>query len=191
MDCLLLDSALSGVLQSGQRLAKPGLSGFNSNSSEQMAQTLMGKGMAFIITRVEVGWVGRRVDSGRGNARMAGVPCRIAGWRAASALLAGAALLLSSSELLAQRHYRDLQGTVRDRHQEPLKGAVVQVENQNTHSVLSYVTDQSGRYSFMRLQSDTDYSVCATYRGRRSKTKTLSLFDVRLAKKIDLVVKLR
>ncbi len=122
---------------------------------------------------------------------MAGVPWRIAGWRAARALLAGAALLLSSSELLAQRHYRDLEGTVRDRHQEPLKGAVVQVENQNTHSVLSYLTDQSGRYSFMRLQSDTDYSVCATYRGRRSKTKTLSLFDMRPAKKIDLVVKLR
>jgi hypothetical protein len=31
------------VLQAGQRLAKPGLSGFSSNSSEQRAQTLMGK----------------------------------------------------------------------------------------------------------------------------------------------------
>src|ERR1700733_13837700 len=35
----------SGVLQAGQRLAKPGLSGFSSNSSEQTAQTLMGKAM--------------------------------------------------------------------------------------------------------------------------------------------------
>lgn len=36
------DSAGS-ALQSGHRLAKPGLSGFNSNSSEQTTQTLMGK----------------------------------------------------------------------------------------------------------------------------------------------------
>lgn len=123
---------------------------------------------------------------------MAGVPWRrVAGLRAAGALLGAAALFLFPSELCAQRHYRDLEGTVRDRHHEPLKGAVVQVEDQNTHGVLSYITDQSGRYSFKRLQSDTDYSVWSTYRGRRSKTKTLSLFDVRMAKKIDLVVKLR
>ena len=30
----------------GQRLAKPGLSGFSSNSSLQMAQILMGKGIS-------------------------------------------------------------------------------------------------------------------------------------------------
>jgi len=32
----------SEALHAGQWLAKPGLSGFNSNYSEQMAQTLMG-----------------------------------------------------------------------------------------------------------------------------------------------------
>ena len=36
----------SSALHSGHRLAKPGLSGLSSNSSEQMAQTLMGKGIA-------------------------------------------------------------------------------------------------------------------------------------------------
>jgi hypothetical protein len=36
----LLDS---GSLHAGQRLAKPGLSGFSSNSSEQTTQVLMGK----------------------------------------------------------------------------------------------------------------------------------------------------
>ena len=33
----------SGSLHAGQRLAKPGLSGLSSNSSEQTTQTLMGK----------------------------------------------------------------------------------------------------------------------------------------------------
>jgi hypothetical protein len=36
----------SSLLHWGQRLAKPGLSGFSSNSSLQMAQTLMGKGIS-------------------------------------------------------------------------------------------------------------------------------------------------
>lgn len=114
----------------------------------------------------------------------------VAGLRAAGVLLAGAVLLLSTMELRAQTHYRDLEGTVRDRHHEPLKGAVVQVEDENTHSVLSYITDQSGRYSFKRLESGTDYRVWSTYRGRHSKTRTLSLFDTHAAKRLDLTVKL-
>ena len=39
-------SAGSGALQAGQRLAKPGLSGFNSNSSEQILHTLIGNVIA-------------------------------------------------------------------------------------------------------------------------------------------------
>jgi hypothetical protein len=47
---LVVGAVDSGVFDSsvhwGQRLAKPGLSGFNSNSSLQMAQILMGKGIS-------------------------------------------------------------------------------------------------------------------------------------------------
>src|ERR1039458_2367400 len=39
---LAVGSAKSGALHAGQRLAKPGLSGRNSNSSEQMTQVLIG-----------------------------------------------------------------------------------------------------------------------------------------------------
>lgn len=45
MRVLATGPVASAELQSGQRLAKPGLSGFSSNSSEQTAQTLMGKGI--------------------------------------------------------------------------------------------------------------------------------------------------
>jgi hypothetical protein len=48
---LVTGSIDSSVLHSGQRLAKPGLSGFSSNSSEQMAQTLIGKGIISMIKR--------------------------------------------------------------------------------------------------------------------------------------------
>jgi hypothetical protein len=40
----------SGALHSGQRLAKPGLSGFSSNSSPQTVQTRMGKAIALYDT---------------------------------------------------------------------------------------------------------------------------------------------
>jgi hypothetical protein len=46
---LVTGSIDSSVLHSGQRLAKPGLSGLSSNSSEQMAQTLIGKGIISMI----------------------------------------------------------------------------------------------------------------------------------------------
>jgi len=45
----------SGALHSGHRLAKPGLSGFSSNSSEQTVQTLMGKLIQSMITEVIIG----------------------------------------------------------------------------------------------------------------------------------------
>ena len=45
MEVLVSWAVDSGALHSGQRLAKPGLSGLSSNSSEQTAQVLMGKGM--------------------------------------------------------------------------------------------------------------------------------------------------
>jgi hypothetical protein len=46
--CFVLDPALSGSLQAGQRLAKPGLSGFSSNSSEQTAQIRIGNAIGIL-----------------------------------------------------------------------------------------------------------------------------------------------
>jgi len=46
---LVTGSTSSGSLQAGQRLAKPGLPGFNSNSSEQITQVLSGKGMTLLL----------------------------------------------------------------------------------------------------------------------------------------------
>ena len=47
------DSAGSSTLHSGQRLAKPGLPGFSSNSSEQTTQVLTGKAIDNILPRVK------------------------------------------------------------------------------------------------------------------------------------------
>ena len=98
------------------------------------------------------------------------------------------ALFLCTSLLFGQHPSRNLTGMVSDRH-EPLKGAVVQVENEATNSVISYVTDRTGEYSFKRLQVDVDYRISVSYRGRQAPMKELSHFDKKQTKVINFVIK--
>src|ERR1700677_1099502 len=62
--------------------------------------------------------------------------------------------LLYPAPMSGRPTLRNLTGTVHDRHHEPLKGAVVEIENENTKSVLSYITDRNGRYSFKRIDGE-------------------------------------
>jgi hypothetical protein len=110
--------------------------------------------------------------------------------RSFQGLFLSVALFAATYPLIAQESVRDLTGTVKDRGHEPLKGAVVQLENEATHSVVSYITGRSGQYSFKRISGDTDYQVSATYRGARSKVKELDKFNVKRKVKIDLVIDL-
>ncbi len=91
----------------------------------------------------------------------------------------------------AQITLRSLTGTVNDQHQVPLKGAVVQVRNEDTKGVVSYITGVDGRYSFKRIQGEADYVIWAMIRGRRSKRKHLSHFDPSKAKAINFTIRLR
>jgi carboxypeptidase family protein len=105
------------------------------------------------------------------------------------AVLAVMALLLRGALLSGQPTLRNLTGTVQDRHHEPLNGAVVEIENENTKGVISYITDRSGRYSFKRIQGEVDYRVWFTYRGQRSRVRELSQFDDHPNATINLMVK--
>jgi hypothetical protein len=100
-------------------------------------------------------------------------------------------LLACAPATFGQRTFRNLTGTVTDRHHEPLKGAVVEVDNGDTERVASYITGRNGLYSFKRLDGDTDYRVWATYRRHRSRTKNISSFDSSSAKVINLVIKMQ
>src|ERR1700722_11281562 len=70
MEWPLSESVDSGELQVGQRLAKPGLSGFSSNSSSQTMQTLMGKAIELHDTTL----LGATEDSESGGAAHVGWP---------------------------------------------------------------------------------------------------------------------
>lgn len=97
--------------------------------------------------------------------------------------------LSSSHSLSAQQGLRDLSGSVEDGQHEPLRGAVVYLEDGNTHGVLTYITDRSGHFSFKRLRGDVDYDVWAAYRGQNSKHRTLSQFDTNPSPVLVLTIK--
>ena len=92
------------------------------------------------------------------------------------------------SKGFAQRPLRNVNGIVTDQHRVPLKGAVVQVRNVETNGVMSYITGVDGRYSFKRLDGDSDYRIWAKVHGRQSKAKNLSLFDPSKAKTINFTI---
>jgi hypothetical protein len=102
-----------------------------------------------------------------------------------------AALLLGGGVALAQNadSLRSVSGTVTDDGHEPLKGAVVELENPVTHQVVSYLTAADGTYAFKRLDSHTDFQVWATFRGHKSAVHNVSMFDSHMAKVVDIVCK--
>lgn len=111
---------------------------------------------------------------------------RIHVWRPAAGLLT----LAIFAPLLGQDVYRELTGSVTDRGDEPLRGAIVEVQDETTRAVTSYITDREGHFDFKRLREDTDYRIWATYRGTRSKSRELSHFSSKDHPNFKFVIKL-
>lgn len=101
--------------------------------------------------------------------------------------LAGATRI---SAQMTRNPLRSVSGSVTDGGREPLRGAVVQIEAEDTLVIQSYVTDERGTYHFRNLRPDADYRVWATFRGQRSKTQEMSKFDRKLDREIPLAIDL-
>ena len=102
-----------------------------------------------------------------------------------------ALLVLPATHLSGQytrNPLRTITGTVNDAGQEPIRGAVVQIEAMDTLVIQSYETNETGTYHFRNLRSDCDYTLWATYRGNRSKTHGVGKFDHTLDREIPIVV---
>ena len=72
---------------------------------------------------------------------------------------------------------RTLDGVVRDRNDALLSGAVVYLKDTKSLAVKTYLSDEQGVFHFGQLSQNTDYQVYAEFDGKRSKAKTISLFD--------------
>jgi len=96
-------------------------------------------------------------------------------------------LLCSGAE--SRPSTRSVSGTVIDQNGNPVKGAVVLIENTALLRIRSYITQSDGKYHFSGLYWDVDYRLKAKYDGAKGPTKTLSQFDSREAKVINLRVR--
>jgi Carboxypeptidase regulatory-like domain len=96
--------------------------------------------------------------------------------------------ILACLPAVADPQYRSLTGIVVDNRGNSLPDAAVQIENENTLEVRSYITDRSGLYRFNELSTDADYTVRAKYHEVWSRPKTLSKFDSDAHPQIKLVI---
>jgi hypothetical protein len=83
-----------------------------------------------------------------------------------------------------------LNGTVTDKSDQPIAGAVVYLKNMKTLAVKSFFADQAGSYRFPQLALNTDYEVYAEKDGKKSDVKTISQFDDRFTPTINLRIDL-
>lgn len=99
----------------------------------------------------------------------------------------GTACLVLWAGLVAQTT-RSVSGTVTDGSGEPVKGAVVQLEDSPQLQIRSYITHEDGKYHFSGLQWNIDYRLRARYHRAEGPVRTLSQFDSRSAKVLNLEV---
>jgi hypothetical protein len=74
---------------------------------------------------------------------------------------------------------RSVQGTVFDKDDKPIVGAVVQLKDVRTLQMRSYISKVNGEYHFSSLKIDDDYELEAKGNNLTSGPKKISIFDNR------------
>lgn len=125
---------------------------------------------------------------------MTRTPHRIFLKRRVHALGAGVvllALMIAAGPLAFAQDFgtKQLQGKVLGNDDAPLSGAIVYLQNSRNNDIKSFITEKDGAYHFAGIAADTDYTVWASFKGKKSATKTVSSFDTRKKVFIDLHVK--
>ena len=83
---------------------------------------------------------------------------------------------------------RSVSGVVTDKRGNLLPGAVVQIDNTVTKQIQSFVVQKDGHYHFHSLNPNIEFVMHAQYRGRKSKTWTLSKFSDAKDLRVDFVI---
>jgi Carboxypeptidase regulatory-like domain len=100
-------------------------------------------------------------------------------------------LFLASAASHAQnigQAVRVVQGVVRTENDQPFANAVVYLQNQKSLEVRTYITEADGHYRFGQLGSDVDYQLWAEFKGKKSKTRSISSFDSKKQFLFDLKI---
>lgn len=108
----------------------------------------------------------------------------------AIALLAMVVLVVAAPRAIAQDFgFKQLQGKVLSAQGAPVPGAIVYLENSRNNDIKSYISDKDGTYHFADISADTDYTIWAAFKGRKSSTKIVSSLDSRKKVFLDLHMK--
>lgn len=114
-------------------------------------------------------------------------------WIAILAVVVAVCLMLVAipvaAQMPTQTTLRSLSGTVTDTNHEPIRGAVVELRNESSQALVTFITEANGSYNFKRLDGNADYVVWVVFRGKHSPTHTISKFDSHMEKVIDFTVK--
>lgn len=102
-----------------------------------------------------------------------------------------AAIIALAPAIRAQDNFglKNLQGKVFGAENAPINGAIVYLQNSRNNDIRSFISTSDGSYRFADLSADTDYTVWAAYKGKKSATKTISSFDTRKQVYLDLHIK--
>jgi len=103
------------------------------------------------------------------------------GWLLLSVTLSG-----QNKPLNANPDVRSVHGIVSDNGDNPVKGAVVYLEDTKTLQIRSFISGGDGEYHFAGLSANVDYKVHAEREDHSSATKTLSSFNSKKDAVIDL-----
>ena len=111
--------------------------------------------------------------------------------RCAGLLLATLVLLAAVMPAAGAQNFgiKNLQGKVLDADNAAISGAIVYLQNSRNNDVKTFISAKDGSYQFAGLSADTDYTVWAAYKGKKSGSKTVSSFDSRKQVYIDLHIK--
>ncbi len=92
-------------------------------------------------------------------------------------LMVGAATQPHSLGQSLAQSVRVVLGTVQNADDQPQANAVVYLQDQKSQEVRTYITEADGHYRFGQLSSEVDYQLWAEFKGRKSKTRTISSFE--------------
>lgn len=110
--------------------------------------------------------------------------------RTRSTLLCLALLVLVLPFAVAQTgKTRTIEGTVLGPNDQALSGAIVYLKNTQSKDILTYITQDNGKYLFGYTPANVDMQLWAVYKGKKSSTTTISSFVTRSRVTVDLHVK--
>ncbi|MBT9331103.1 carboxypeptidase-like regulatory domain-containing protein [Paracidobacterium acidisoli] len=107
----------------------------------------------------------------------------------AASLTFTASLLFASAGFAQNFTQKSVQGKVYSSDSKPVTGAIVYLENSSTKDIKTFISTADGSYRFGQISGDSDYTLWAAWKSRKSPSKEISSFDSRKTLIIDLHIK--